>query len=328
MSIVYVNSTLPARRAMATDGSASPLHHWGYAPQPGDALLAHRLNRWEIQLRYRLGGLDPSVLAATLWHLARGATGTYVVSQPDLWQVFPLLKEMFPRRRLVSWAWMDWEVDQHRTQLQACDHVFCLTPGAKRRLDAAGMSARSNYVLWGCDPGYYRVGGPVPVTADVIVTGMSQRDTTLARAAFDQKRFRVLLTPAAARAVDRPALSTPVSNDTELRLAYHRSRVCWILLRHDDRYPSGLTNLIESLLCGTAVVIADRTHIPESYLSLPGVFRYQTGNLADLLSRTEDALAWTCGSSARAQIAAAAAESLNGKALTAAIAQAFAPGGS
>ncbi|MBX3736147.1 MAG: hypothetical protein KF715_05620 [Candidatus Didemnitutus sp.] len=326
MSIVYVNSTLRARRAMSNDGSTSPLHYWGYAPHPGDALLMHRLNRWEIHLRHRLGGLDPSILAATLWRLGRNATGTYVVSQPDLWQVFPLLKELFPRRPLATWVWMDWEVDLQFDRLRTCDHVFCLTPGAKQRLDERGMSARSSFVLWGCDPAYYRATAPVPAEADVIISGMSQRDTALARAALDTARYRVLLTPVTAQIVGRPEAATPIGNDPELRRAYHRSRVCWILLRAEDRYPSGLTNLIESLLCGTAVVIADRTLIPEPYLTLPGVFRYRTGDLTNLLARTDEALAWTREPRARSAIAAAAAERLSGQELSAAIARTLGPG--
>lgn len=327
MSIVYVNSTVPPRRGMATDRRASPLHDWGYAPQPGDILLSHRLNRWEIHLRHRLGGLDPAVLTATLWRLRGGASGTYVVSQPDLCLAFPWLKELFPRRRLVTWVWMDWQVDQHQAQLQACDHVFCLTPGAKQRLDAVGMATRSSYVLWGCDPEYYREPEAVPTTADVIVCGMTERDAALAQSALDTQRFRVRLTPAAARAVGRPEAATAIANDTDLRRAYHGSRVCWILLRAGDPNPSGLTNLIESLLCGTAVVIADNTVIPADYLSLPGIFRYRTHDLADLLARTDEAVAWMSHPHSRAHVAAAAAERLNGRALTAALARALAPQG-
>jgi hypothetical protein len=89
---VCINSTVPFRKGMRRDGSMSPIHNWGYRPGAQDVLLAHRINRAEITLRARIGGLDPRVLLQTLWHLWRGAAGVYAVTQPDIWQALPLLR--------------------------------------------------------------------------------------------------------------------------------------------------------------------------------------------------------------------------------------------
>jgi len=321
MSVVCINSTVPVRRRMRSDGVISPLHHWGYAPRSSDAPLAHRVNRVEITLRAKLGGLDPNVLLATWWRLARGATGVYAVTQPDIWQALPLLRRLFPNRRFVTWAWMDWEVDRHLTALRACDHVLCLTPGAKRRLDAAGMNERASLAIWGCAPEHYRRNEEVRADTDVFIAGLTSRDTRLLAEGIALRRQTVLLAETTRTALGFPencgehVSAVNIRTETALIAAYRRCRVTWIPLRHNDPYPSGYTNLIESLLCGTAVVMGDTSPIPSEVLSLPGVFRYRTGSLEDFMRRTDEALAFMRDPAARGTIGEAAAKMLNGAAL-------------
>lgn len=321
MSIVYVNSTLRARAAMRRDGLVSPIHYWGYRPTADDVVLGHRLNRVEITLRARLAGVDPSILVRTGWHLWRGAGGLYLVTQPDLWRALPFLRRRFPSRRLVTWAWMDWEVDRHFDGLQACDHVLCLTEGAKRRLDARGLGARSSLAIWGCEPAHYRLSAPVTVDTDVLIAGLTARDVDLIKRTLALGRFTAFLASGSRSALGLdgrvgPAVTAAkIETEHDLVTAFHRCRVTWIPLQADDRYPSGYTNLIESLLCGTAVVIADSSSIPASVLSLPGVFRYRTGSVDDFTRRTDEALAFMRADGARAGVAATAAKHLDGAAL-------------
>lgn len=328
MKIICVNSTVPVRRRMRRDGRISPLHYWGYAPAESDVLLAHRVNRVEITLRHRLGGLDPWVFVRTCWHLLRGAEGVFLATQPDLWQVLPWLKRWFPRRRFVVWVWMDWEVDRHLARLRGCDLVLCATPGAKQRLDAAGLADRASYVVWGCDPGYYQHGEALSADTDALIAGLTNRDTALLQHGLTLARFSVLVTREAARVLGRAADSPPgrlleVETEDDMRRAYQRCRVTWIPIKADDPYMSGLTNLIESLLCGTAVVLSDATRIPADYLALPGVFLHRTGDATDFIARTEAALAFMHAPGARARIAAAAAAVLNGRTLQQTVRRAF-----
>lgn len=322
VSIVCVNSTLPVRRAMARDGRASPLHHWGYAPGPDDIPLAHRLNRFEITLRARLGGLDLRVLTQTYRHLRRGASGVFLVTQPDLLAALPWLRRRFPQRRLVAWVWMDWEVDRHLARLAVCDHVLCLSPGAKRRLDECGLGTRASYVVWGCDPAHYRLATPPPVAHDVFVSGLTSRDRTLIHAALATGRYRALFAGASGHVLaptvaERGASFSLVEIDREeaLARAYHSCHASWIPLLPGDPYMPGFTNLVESLLCGAAVVLSDCTRIPPAHLALPGVFVHRTGNSADFLRATDAALAFARAPGNRDRIAHAAAEVFNGREL-------------
>ena len=316
--IVCINSTVPVRRRMRHDGRITPLHYWGYAPGPNDVLLAHRINRVEITLRYKLGGLDPDVLLRTCWHLARGAAGVFVVTQPDIWQALPLLRRLFPRQRLVCWVWMDWEVDRYLNRLRVCDHVICATEGAKTRLDAAGMANRASFEIWGCDPQHYRLSLALPVDRDVIMVGLTNRDEAIMNAAIALNRYSIRATIATVKAIgavtgnDARIEVMRIETETDLVTAFHRSRVTWIPLKADEPYLSGITNVIESLLCGTAVVIGDTSRISEEVLRLPGVFRYRTGSLADFVRATDAALEYMRQSEARSDIAKAASQVLNG----------------
>lgn len=319
MSVICVNSTLPVRRAMRRDGHVSPLHHWGYEPQPGDIPLAHRLTRVGITLRARMGGLDFRVLAQTYHHLNRGAQGVFLVSQPDLWAALPWLRRRFPQKRFVTWVWMDWEVERHLARLAVCDHVLCLSPEAKHRFDAAGLGDRSSYVVWGCDPTHYRATANLETDFDVLVSGLTSRDQPLMRQALSGGRYRALIIggPAAALGAGIAGCTTLAGFDREQTFidTYHRASVSWLPLVPHDPYLPGFTNLIESLLCGTAVVISDCTRIAAPHLRLPGVFLHRTGDLPDFLRATEAALAFARAPGQRAAIARAAAEVFHGREL-------------
>lgn len=328
MSIVYVNSTLPFRQRIQRAGTVSPLHTWGYSLRAGDVLLAHRMNRVEITLRHKLGGLDLTLLLRTCWHLARGATGVYLVTQPDLWQALPFLRRCFGRRRFVTWAWMDWEVERHQERLRVCDHVFCLTEGAKRRCDELGMEGRASLAIWGGDPACFRRPATNDDELDVLVAGLASRDTVLLAQAFRLGRCSIGVTRESKAALARGLVGVDLHGvadvGDDLVAAMHRCRVAWIPLKRVDPYPTGYTNLIESLLCGTAVLIADSSTIPECVLSLPGVFRYRAESLDDFVARNDDALAYARLPGARERIATAAAVVLNGRELAAAIDRIFA----
>lgn len=321
MSVICVNSTVPARRAMQRDGALSPLHHWGYIPTAHDLALAHRLNRIEITLRARLGGLDPWVWWRTWRGLARGAQAVFLVTQPDLLPALPWLRRRFPDRRIVAWTWMDWEVDRHLAALRACDHVLCLTPGARARLENAGLGARATFVVWGADPTYYQMAARREPEADVLIAGITQRDLALLQSGIDAGRYRICLSRTAARPLRAGPRETLVDLDTRAGLlaAQQRCRVAWIPTHAPDRYPSGLTNLVESLLGGMAAVVTAETRIPEPYLVLPGVFRHRAGDAADFLLQTEAALALARRPGARDHIARAAAAALDGSALRATV---------
>ncbi len=329
MSIVVVNSTLAPALLNKNDSDFGPLHFWGYRPRREDVFLTHRLNRVGITLRAKLGGLDPIIFLRTCWHLMRGARGVYLVTQPDLWQALPLLRRMFPQRRFVTWAWMDWEVDRHLSQLRACDHVLCLTEGAKCRLDAAGLEARSSLAIWGGDPGHYRDTRCTPADTDVLVCGRTGRDAALAAEVISLGRYSIKMSrgaamPAGFRSDLPPRVAMiDLNSENAMVAAYHQCRVSWIPLLAGDRYPSGYTNLVESLLCGTATVIGDTSRIPEQALSLPGVFRYRTGSREDFIRKTDDALAFAQNEGGREKIARAAGRLLNGEALAQTVHRAF-----
>lgn len=321
MRFVYVNSTLRARERLQPGGALSPLHYWGYFPQPDDAVLGHRLNRVEITLRARLGGIDPSVFLHTCRHLARGATGIYLVTQPDLWQALPLLRKMFPTRRFVTWAWMDWEVDRHLHELRVCDHVLCLTEGAKRRLDELDLGAQSSLAIWGAPPAYYALENTVETDTDVLIAGLVSRDVALMRSALGRRRFTALISEQSFqklgfdRAGDEGVAVARFDTRAAIITAFRRARVSWIPLLREDPYPSGYTNLVESLLCGTAVVIGDTSGIPQRVLSLPGVFRYRVGSVEDFVGRTEEAIAWMNRAGSRDAVISAATPVLDGAGL-------------
>lgn len=336
MSVVYVNSTLPGRRAMSADGVCSPVHLWGYAPGPGDRVLAHRLNRGEIHLRAKLGGFDPSLFASVLRELwVGGKRALYLVTQPDLRAAIPLLTRLFPGLRVVTWAWTGREAREQFNRLRRCAHVLCLTEGAHAELLRLGMPpGRCAVALWGADPAFYARPAAPPATRDVLFFGLIDRDVDLVRAVAARADFS-LAAPAATlealRVTPTPrveTLPTPATSGALVDMI-HSARVAWVPLRpppHGD--PTGYTNVIEALLGGTAVVLADCSTIPRPVLTLPGVYLYRTGDADSLRDTTRRALADIAAAGEgpfRTRVRAAAAPILDGRALAATIRRALEP---
>ena len=110
--------------------------------------------------------------------------------------------------------------------------------------------------------------------------------------------------------VERPAAHAEVID------LFRRSGVSWIPLLPGDDYPTGYTNLAESLLAGTPVVISESSVLPSRVLALPGVYRYRTGDAPDFIAKTREALAArTAQPGMREAIRTAAAALLDGRAL-------------
>lgn len=298
MGIIYVNSTLGVRRAMSADGKCSPVHCWGYQPGAEDRVHGHRINRWEIHLRARLGGLDPTVCAAVTRDLLLGGRRQlYLVTQPDGWALLPLWRRLFPDLRAVTWVWTPSEARTQLRRLRACTHVLCLTEGARAELVALGFPPeRCSVEFWGADPAFYaRPSAPAP-GHDVLFFGLIGRDVTTVRAASRAADFTVAAPAATLEALKTGVcpeikhLPTPATAKALVDLI-HTARVAWIpLLANNGEDPTGYTNLIESLLCGTAVVLSDNSTIPSTVLTLPGVYLYRTGDAEDLRSVTRRAL--------------------------------------
>jgi hypothetical protein len=324
--VICVNSTLAGQAEFVRHGDISPIHGWGFRRAAGDAVLCHRLNRYEVVFRARMCGLDLRVLGAVLWRLLRGYRSVYLVTPPDLLVALPLLRRLFPRMRAVTWAWTEDDVMKHRARLTRCAHVFCLTEGALRGMQAEGIGDRASLEIWGADPDYYACApaGALQPWCDVALLGQTLRDMDLAAAAIARGGLSVGVTARVA-----PALRAALRGDAatarivvkdaathrEVVEMFHRSRVTWIPLRAGDRTPSGYTNLAESLLCGTPAVIADSSILPQQVLALPGVFRYRVGDVASFLDCTRAAIDAGQRSGYRAGVRDAAVGLLDGRAL-------------
>jgi hypothetical protein len=324
--VVYVNSTLAAQIGSVANGEVSPIHHWGLHCRAGDALLCHRLNRYEVVLRSHLRGLDAGLLVSTLYSLAVGYRRMYLVSVPDLISALPLLKRLFPSLKIVTWAWLGRDVTAHLQQLRVCEHVFCLTEGALEEMHRVGLGHRASLELFGADPAYYGMGSRDEREFDVALLGQTLRDLALAANAAAQGGFAMATTQRVMQSLEpHLARSTPGTRPHVLRADNHgqvvelfrRSRVSWIPLQMGDMNPTGYTNLVESLLCGTPALIGNSSTIPAQVLTLPGVYRYQTGNVDDLVQRTHEALQATTTVGYRERVQASAAALLGGKPLSA-----------
>jgi glycosyltransferase involved in cell wall biosynthesis len=330
LPVICVNSTLAGQSSLITAGEVAPLHNWGFWPVAGDQVLCHHLNRYELILRARLGGLDIVMLGQLLWHLLRGYRRIYLVTFPDVGTAVPLLKKLFPALRIVLWVWTARDVATHHPVLKHCDHIFCLTEGAVSALDAAGLGERATLQFWGVDPTYYRSSADEPeLTYDVAFFGQTLRDVEIAARAATEGGFRVVTTAsvfglrnrgeAAAILRSRVAVKNPGSHQEVIEL-FRRCGVSWIPLLAGDEYPTGYTNLAESLLVGTPVVIADCSVLPRKVLELPGVYRYRVGDVADFIVKTRAALsAGAFDRDFRKTIRHAAAQLLDGRGLSAQI---------
>jgi glycosyltransferase involved in cell wall biosynthesis len=325
-SILCVNSTLAGQSVIVRKGDVAPLHSWGFSPRLRDRVLSHGLNRYQIVLRARLQGLDLPLLARVVAYLFRGWRCLYLVTPPDILRAVPLLKVLFPGLRVLTWAWTARDIDIYFGTLRKCDHIFCLTEGALQALHEKGLGQRASLQYWGANPAYYTDHFNSPRSFDVALLGITLRDMDLAMNAIVQGGFKVATTEQVMRSLrGRNDLRTVENFITVEHTRSHHdaialfqsSGVSWIPLRADDEAPTGYTNLAESLLTGTPVVIADSSILPSAVLQLPGVYLYRAGDVNDFVGKTRAALAFismtptTC-----TDIQQAAARLLDGSALS------------
>jgi hypothetical protein len=320
MGIIVVNSTVAARREMAVDGLISPIHFWGYPPTNGDTLLCNRRNRYEIVFRHRVcKGTDLRVLFQTLWRLKRGASGLYLVTQPDLMRALPLLKRMFPNKPIATWAWTPREVRSNARYLQFADHVFSLTTAGVAELEKIGLTGRCSLGLWGCDPAFYKLveSAVPPVVNDLLFFGLVSRDVDLIRRLAGHGKFTIATSKRSIAVVGAGLGLNQVDADSnsDLVRAIHSSHVSLVPLKANEPEPTGFTNLIESLLCGTSVVITSDSIIPDEALNLPGVHRYRAGDLESFRNACQVAVTSNKAPGRRNEIQKAASLVLNGKKL-------------
>jgi hypothetical protein len=320
MRTIYVNSTVAAREAMCEHGGISPLHYWGYLPQTGDCSLAHRFNRYEIVLRSRLRGLDLSLLIQTIFLMAGGRRSLYLVTQPDLLVAVPFLRRCFPKAPIITWAWTDEEARKWFKQYSYCSHVLCLTEPAREELLRLGLpESRCSFHLWGTDPAFYQRAEVGPVANAVLFCGLAGRDVEIVRKALIRAPFTMTVAPLSAAVLQLdPGTNVRILHDQASYEAVvdmlHSSRIVWIpLLPGAD--PTGFTNLVEALLCGTGVVIDDSSTIPKGALTLPGVYLYRHGDADSLVEVTNQALIAARSNDFRPRVREAAAAALNGRSL-------------
>jgi hypothetical protein len=302
---------------MSEDDRISPIHYWGYEPQTEDRLIAHRLTRLEIVFRHKFcRGTDPRVVMQVLNALRSGCQGVYCVTQPDLMFAIPMIRRLFPKAKIATCIWTDWEARQHAPRLRYADHVFSLTDVGLRELLELGFEGHCSLGLWGCDPNFYSLpaADPRPVETDLLFFGLVSRDLDLVRALLGKRRFSVSAPAGAARLFGTESDIRVVNADSTLGLVrtIHSAKVSLIPLRSDDPQPTGFTNLTESLLCGTSVVIADSTLIPAEALRLPGVYKYVPGDLESFENSIANAVAEAERPGRRHEIRQAAAKVLNG----------------
>jgi hypothetical protein len=324
MGIVVINSTVAARREMWTDGQMSPIHYWGYVPGPADTLLCTRQNRYEIVFRHRVcKGTDPRVLLQTIWRLKRGALGVYVVTQPDLMRAIPLVKRLFPSKPVATWIWTPHEARANARYLKASDHVFSLTNTGVDELRKLGMNGRCSLGLWGCDPGFYQLeekSRPV-IAHDLLFFGLVCRDVELVRRLAGTGEFTIATAKRSVAAIGAGLGLKEFEADSKAGLlrAIHSAHASLVPLLPGDPEPTGFTNVIESLLCGTSVVIADCSIIPEEALGLPGVHRFRAGDLDSFRSVCRQAVIENQQPGRRDEIRRRAAAVLDGSKLNAEI---------
>lgn len=318
--IIYINSTLCAQQTMAVDKQISPIHNWGYFPETQDKLYCHRINRSEILLRYYLGGVDLYIFTKVLINLITGYKSIYLVTQPDLIKVLPLIRRLFPKVKILTWAWNSNEVLSFQSSLKVCDHVFCLTEAALEELKVLGLGYKSSLQIWGVDPNYYIAEKNEPRQYDVCLIGLTNRDFRTAISASEKLEFKIGTTRMTleflSRFVDTNLLKDYVQiidakTHQQVLNLLRSSNVAWILLVPEDPQPTGYTNLVEALLCGTAVVIADSSTIPTEVLSLPGVYLYKVGCVDSLIEQTKRAKIDTENENFRRKIQNVAARVLN-----------------
>lgn len=321
--ILCVNSTLAARKNMVKDDWASEFHDWGFQALEGDKIYCHRIARLPIVVRARIKGLDGEILCRVTARLLAGYRSLYLVTQPDLLIVLPLLKRICPRLQIVTWVWTAEEAIVWRKQLAPCHHIFCLTNDALEQLNAFGWQGRASLQLLGANPQSYAPSS-APLDYDIAFLGITSRDMNVVRPVLQQGSFRVVTTQKGISQSSQPDLKdfmtvlNPATH-SEMVNIFNRSKVSWIPLLPDKKETAGYTNMVESLLSGVPVVIADSSILPQAVLALPGVFLYRAGDADSFLEQTHVALEQGSPLPRRQQIREAAAQVLNGAVLSAAV---------
>lgn len=305
---------------MCADGQISPLHYWGCQPERNDILLGHRQNRFEIVFRHRFcQGTDPYVLFQTLWCLARGATGVYSASQPDIIRAIPFLRRLFPKKTFSTWIWTAHEAHANANYVKHCNHVYALTNQGHEELQKQGLADRSSLGIWGCDPKFYALqpSARPRIENDLLFFGLTSRDIKSVRELAAAKRFRITAPQLCISKIgDNLGLrEAKADSKSDLLRTIYSAHVSLVPLMGTDQEPTGYTNVIESLFCGTSVVIPVNSVIPKCVLDLPGVHRYQAENLESLLIACQEAVTDNRRPERRTEISSQAAKLLNGKAL-------------
>ena len=315
--IIYINSTLIAEEKYSEDGLFSPIHYWGYKPKDKDKFYGASQKPLDVILKaYITKGLDYGIITNVFRDLICGFSSIYLVSMPDLLGAIPYIKKIFPDTKVVTWAWLPEELTKYYFAYAECEHIFCLTELAFKKSQEMGFSSRASLQIWGTDPSYYDR-ALIPAEFDVCLLGRVGRDTQIVAEATQKYPISICTTELVANRIKSPQLVSRfniinTSTHQQVIKLLHKSRVAWIPLCAGNIYPTGYTNLIESLLCGTAVVIADSSTIPTSVLSLPGVYLYKTGCVESLLEQTQRALKDSNQTGFRNMIKAGSCQLLNG----------------
>lgn len=320
MGVVYINSTLQQKTPHPSGDELSPLHYWGYLPCPGDTFLRHRWNRYEIKLRYWLGGLDLLILLRVVFLLLAGRRRIYLVTQPDLIQAVPWLCRIFPSLKVVTWAWTAEEVRRWKPGLSCCRRVLCLSDAALAEMQKQGLGGLATIGIWGTDPEFYSGSMDDKPDDGVFFFGVANRDLATLQEAIRRAPFALNVTQRAAKSLpDLPREKLRIVGSTatarELAAMLWKMRVIVVPLHPGDLYPTGFTNVTEGSLCGCAVVLADCSAIPGEALRGPGIFLYRAGDAGSLLETLEKALRISREEGFRQRVRDWAKESLNGRKL-------------
>jgi hypothetical protein len=326
--LIYINSIIAAEQSFSKDGSISPIHYWGYVPDSKDKFYGTSQKRFDIILRsYISGGLDYGLLTKVFFDLIAGYDSIYLITMPDLLKTIPFIKRFFPNSRIVTWAWIADEVIENHCAYELCDHIFCLTEPALNKFQEMGLGSRASLQIWGVDPSYYNYSfSSIQSEFDICLLGRVGRDMQIVTEVIQKYPFKIATTELVGNFVDISHLRGTVSvinarTHQQVVELIHKSRIAWIPLPAGNPHPTGYTNLIESLLSGTAVVIADSSTIPSSVLSLPGVYLYKTGCIESLIEKTNKALEDSQKDGFRQCIQKTASQVLNGVKLAESIAR-------
>ncbi|HYF50918.1 MAG TPA: glycosyltransferase family A protein [Planctomycetota bacterium] len=311
--VLYVNSTVRSENAMSA-GEISPFHWWGYRPHEDDCMLSHGPGAMGFLLRRQLGGVDPQLAAQTVAAVLDGYTRIYLVTQPDLLGLIPGLKKWKPNLKVITWVWHEAELKRHFAEFSRCNWLLCLTEGAYEACQRAGFGGRSSLELLGADPKYFER-PDTPARFDVAVIGRTCRDVDLLRKMAVDREFSICTTAVAQKSRIEGVVAVKAMSHREVVDLLAQVLVSWVLIRKDDKWPTGYTNTVEALLTGTAVVVSDAASFPSEVLRLPGVYKYKAGNAESLTEATRAALRDARQNGFRSYVREQAQRCLNGVAL-------------